>query len=115
MVIGTTLVIILTMVLLIILSSLPLYMAVKFLGGKATIMKVFFTNIIVALILAVLTYLFSMGWIWILLVTVLFYSYIFSMGIFKSLIAWVLQYIFAAVLFVIVLLILGISIPAFVI
>jgi len=114
MVVETALVLIFTIVLLIILSSLPLYLAVKLLGGKTTIMRVFLTNIVVAVIISVLASILGLGWVWLLILTVLLYSYIFSMGIIRAFIAWLLQYVFALVLFILIVMLLGISIPTIV-
>ena len=85
-----------------IISSLPLYIAVNMLGGKVTILKVFLTNTIVALLLLWLTKV--MGWSSIILfiLTIIAYKFIFKLGLLKSAFAWVLQYIVVIILGLIV-------------
>ena len=94
----------------IIISSLPLFIAVRMLGGHATILNVLLTNIIVGLLAGWLVASFGAGTLIILLITILLYSFIFKMGIIRSFFAWLIQYVVAAILIIIVLVLFGISI-----
>ncbi len=97
------------LLLIIVISSLPLYFAVKILGGDASIIKVFFTNLIVGLIGFGLTSMFGLGSLLILIVTVFLYMFIFDLGIIRAIIAWLLQYVIAAVLFAFILIVFGVE------
>jgi|TARA_B100002003_G_C14117165_1_gene537323 hypothetical protein len=94
----------------ILISSLPLFIAVNMLGGHATILNVLLTNIIVGLLTGWLVASFGAGTLIILLVTIFLYSFIFKMGMIRSLFAWLIQYVVAAILIIIVLMLFGISI-----
>ena len=93
----------------IIISSLPLYFAVKLLGGHASILKVFITNVLVGFLSAWLVSSFGFGSLVVLLVVILLYSFIFQMGIVRSFFAWLIQYIVAALLILLGLFFFGIS------
>ena len=68
----------------IIISSLPLYFAIKMFGGEVSILKVFFVNTILAIISFVLVYFYGLSTLLILLVTVLFYSLFFKINPIKA-------------------------------
>jgi hypothetical protein len=104
-----TTVIIIAIVIVIILSSLPLYLSVMLLGGRPSITKVFLTNIVVAIGSAVLIKYIGLGSLWVLLITILFYSFIFRMGIIRAFLAWLVQYVVAVIL-IIALIALGVLI-----
>ncbi len=86
------------LLLLIILSSLPLYISVNLLGGEATILRVFLTNTIVAILIAMLIDKLGWGAIFLVVVTILAYKFIFKLSFVKAIFAWVLQYIVVGVL-----------------
>lgn len=67
-------------------------------GGKASILRVFLTNTIVALLLVWLTK--TMGWGSIILfaLTIIAYKFIFKLGFLKATFAWILQYIVVIIL-----------------
>jgi hypothetical protein len=96
----------------IIISSLPLFIAVKLLGGHATILKVLITNILVGLLSGWLITLFGAGALIILLATILLYSFIFKMNIIRSFFVFIIQYVVAAILILLFVIITGISLVA---
>jgi len=107
--IEITLTIIIIILLAIIVSSLPLYFSVRLFGGDASILKVFFTNILVAIISSVLLRLFGFGALIILLSTILVYMFMFKLGFFRAFFAWLIQYVVAFLLVLLFLFVLGLS------
>jgi hypothetical protein len=103
-------VVILAIILAIIISSLPLYLAVKFLGGDATIVKVFLTNILVAVLSSALTYFFGLSTLYLLIIIVILYMFIFDLGIIRAFVVWFLQYVIAVLLFIAFIAMLGASV-----
>ena len=95
---------ILWIVLLLVISSLPLYFAVKFLGGKATILKVIFVNLFVGIISGVLS-IPLLGFILLLFI----YKKFFELSWLNAFFAWILQFVVAVILVVIVIVVLGIA------
>ena len=108
MIIGLTIFLV-VVIISIIISSLPLYFAVKLFGGDASILKVFLTNILVGFVSAVLMKIFGFGGLVILLFTILLYAAIFDMGFIRSFFAWLIQYVIAFLLVILFVFILGIS------
>jgi hypothetical protein len=102
---------IIILILAIIISALPLYFAVLFLGGDATIFKVLITNIIVAISVALFTTFFALGGLFILIPVIIIYMFMFDLGLFKALIAWFLQFFIAVVLVIIAVMLFGVTIP----
>ncbi len=97
---------ILAIVAILIISALPLYFAVKFLGGKATIFKVLMVNLIVGVIGAALD-MPIIGFVLLLFV----YKEVFKMSWLSAFLAWILQFIVAgALLFLASFLSLGVAI-----
>ena len=97
---------ILVVVAILIISALPLYFAVKFLGGKATIFKVLMVNLIIGVIGATLD-MPVVGFILLLFV----YKKVFKMSWLSALLAWILQFVVAgALLFLALFLSLGVAI-----
>ncbi len=84
---------ILAVVVIIIISALPLYFAVKFLGGKATIFKVLMVNLIVGIVGAVLDVP-VVGFVLLLFV----YKEVFKLSWFSAFFAWILQFVVALAL-----------------
>ena len=110
---GAGIIFMLVVFLAILLSSLPLYLSVAILGGRASILKVFFTNILVAIIAVFAFDAFGFGALAIVLFSVLLYMLMFRLGIIRALFAWLLQYIIAGLLLYLALL-LGISMPFYI-
>ena len=95
---------ILWIVLLLVVSSLPLYFAVKFLGGKATILKVILVNLIVGLVSGLLS-IPLLGFILLLFI----YKKFFELSWLNAFFAWILQFVIAVILVVIAIAVLGIA------
>ena len=97
---------ILAVVAILIISALPLYFAVKFLGGKATIFKVLMVNLIVGVIGAALD-MPVIGFVLLLFV----YKEVFKMSWLSAFLAWILQFAVAcALLFLALFLSLGVAV-----
>jgi hypothetical protein len=85
--------------LVIVISSLPLYFAVKVLGGKAGLLKVFLVNIIIAIVIPLILGYFGFsggivaGIISFLLMLAV-YVIFFKIGFIRALLAWLLQLVF---------------------
>jgi hypothetical protein len=107
---GGSLVIILLIFLVILISSLPLYLSVRILGGRASILKVFFTNLLVAFLAVAAVEMFGFGALAIVLVSVIIYMVMFRLGIIRALFAWVLQYLVAGLLLYLAVLF-GVALP----
>jgi hypothetical protein len=107
---GVSLIVILVIFLAILISSLPLFLSVIVLGGRASILKVFFTNLLVAFIAVFAVEAFGLGALAIVILSVLIYMVMFRLGIIRALFAWILQYLVAGLLLYLAL-ILGISLP----
>ena len=83
-----------------VITSLPLYFAVKFLGGKTTIFKTVFINIIAGIVVSAVQYFFLVyGSIIAFIVLIWIYHEAFRLKWFKALLAWVLQLIFLVLLY----------------
>jgi hypothetical protein len=70
---GVSLITILLIFLAILISSLPLYLSVVILGGRASILKVFFTNLLVAFIAVFAVEAFGLGAFAIVILSILIY------------------------------------------
>ena len=82
-----------------IISSLPLYFSVRFLGGKTSIFKVIVVNIIVALLAMIIKTQFHTwaGTIFFILM-IWVYKDFFALSWVKALLAWLLQFVIATFL-----------------
>ena len=92
---------ILIKILIIIISAIPLYLAVKLLRGKTTLMKVIIVNFLVAVAAFLIELIVSLGWLGSLLtaVALLFiYKSMFKIGWVRSILVWLLQIVIAALL-----------------
>lgn len=95
MAIETIFLTIIIMLLIIVLSSLPLYFSVKLLGGRTSILKTFFVMLIVGVLTIFIQATFSYyGTIiaWFLLIWI--FREMFRLKWIKAIIAWVLWVIF---------------------
>jgi|TARA_B100001971_G_C18172245_1_gene527829 hypothetical protein len=82
-----------------VISLLPLYFAVKLVGGEASLMKVILLSILLsAFSLAALTYLGLYASIASLLATSLVYRVAFKLTTGKAILVWILQYVIAFIL-----------------
>ena len=93
----------------IIISSLPLYFAVLMLGGEASILKVFLTNLLIGILSGVLVNYFGFGSLIVLLFVVIFYSFMFKVGFIRSFLAFLIQYVIAFLLVILFAFVFGIS------
>ena len=88
--IGASVGVVMVFLVSLILSSLPLYFAVKLLGGRASILRIIITNVLVGFIGGILASYFGFGILLIFLVMIVLYSFFHSKGcsIRKALIAF---------------------------
>lgn len=86
---------IVAIVIILIISALPLYFAVKMLGGDATIFKVIMVNVAVGIIGAVLD-----APLIAFLLLLFVYKSLFNLSWFGALGAWLLQFVVAGLLIV---------------
>jgi hypothetical protein len=86
-------------VIVIVLSSVPLYIAVKLMGGHTGILKVIIVNIIVALAVSYITSTFNF-WAGALsfIVMLFIYKVMFKLSWLKAFLAWILQFIIIALI-----------------
>lgn len=89
---------ILIWIIIIILSALPLHLAVKLLGGKTNLMKtilvLFLTGVLTSIIIAI----FPFGALISLVFLIWIYHEIFRLKWLKAFLAWILQIIFILIL-----------------
>lgn len=99
----------LLLALIFVISSLPLYFAAKFLGGKTTIIKVILVNLLVAVITYIIDYLFE-TWSGLIAFVLMIWIYkdLFRIGWIKAVLVWLLQFVMALLL-VLILTLAGIS------
>lgn len=88
-------------IVILVVSTIPLLMAVKFLGGRASILKIILVNLGAAVIIVLLRS-FLTGLVWGFLVPIIvfiallvIYNIIFELGWVKAFFAWILQFVFA--------------------
>ena len=100
-----------TILVVLIISALPLHIAVKLLGGKTylikTILVMFISSVIIVLIALILPF----GGIIAFIVLIWMYREMFRLKWHKALFAWILQLLFVAILFII-LSIIGVGVGA---
>ncbi|MFH1840103.1 MAG: hypothetical protein ABH849_03065 [Nanoarchaeota archaeon] len=112
----------LTIIVGLIISAIPLFIAIKFLGGKVSLVKVIVINLLAGII-SILIILFLIpllsslsGWLLTIIpyipyiILILIYSVFFQLGIIKATIAWILQAIILYILNLLSNSLLGISI-----
>lgn len=95
--------------LVIVISSLPLWLAVRIMGGDAGFLKVFFVNVGLGILGLVLGSFFGNLGILSLVVNIVVYMSAFDLSFFKALLAMILSVVFAVVMIVGALLLLGIG------
>ena len=103
------------MVVVFILSALPLYFSVKFLGGKTTLLKTVMVAFISGIIVTAIKYQFqAFGGIIAFLILIWIYHEVFRLRWIKAFLAWILQFVFIILFYLLVLfivaLVLGVSI-----
>ena len=93
-------------------SAIPLNIAVKLLGGRSSLLKVVLVNILVAVLVTFVEGLFGIFAGIVSFVVMLFvYKTLFQLGWVKAFLAWVLQFVLI-VLFVFLLTLIGITLVA---
>ncbi|MBW2992843.1 hypothetical protein KY345_06530 [Candidatus Woesearchaeota archaeon] len=102
----------LVIIISIVISSLPLYLSVMMLGGRASMLKVFFTNIIMAFFTIYSAKAWGFGALAIIMVTIIVYMLMFKLGIIRAFFAWLLQYFVAALIIYLALVIFGVVLPS---
>ncbi|MBR9676543.1 hypothetical protein GOV04_00185 [Candidatus Woesearchaeota archaeon] len=85
---------------ILVISAIPLNLAVKFLRGRSTLAKAILVNLLAGLLgdLIRQRYSFIVGGLLSFIALLLIYRTLFELGWTKSLIAWVLQFIIAAIM-----------------
>ena len=98
--------------LIIIISALPLHLAVVFLGGRSSILKAFLVMLVVGVLSAVIVAIFPFGVLiaWIFMIWI--FHEMFRLKWIKAVIAWVLWLVFIF-LMTFILALFGISFAAF--
>lgn len=97
---------ILLYILVVVISAIPLNIAVKMLGGRSSLIKVIFANFLIAILSYLIQHYigFFVGF-FSFIVMLFVYKKMFRMGWLRTLIAWLLQYILIAIFLVILALI----------
>ena len=107
-------IILITVWIVLAISAIPLYIAVKVLGGEASILKVIVTNLLVGFMGVLIYFEFpAFSGIITMVALLLIYSFMFKLSIIRAFVAWILQGIVAFALMMVAVLLLGvpISIP----
>ncbi|MBN2367988.1 hypothetical protein JXC34_03140 [Candidatus Woesearchaeota archaeon] len=105
----------LALIFVFLVSALPLYFAIKFLGGKTTLFKTAFVALISGIIVSAIKFQFkTFGGILAFFVLIWIYHEVFRLKWFKAFVAWILQFVFLAIFYVIALfliaLVVGVSV-----
>lgn len=83
------------------ISSLPLYFAVKFMGGKTTLAKTMLLVLISGFVIGVIQEALKIwGGVIAFLVMIWIYHVAFKLKIWKALLAWILQFFVVAIFYV---------------
>jgi hypothetical protein len=105
-VLSSIVIIAIVVLLAFIISALPLYFAVKFLGGKTSLIKTAFVTFISGVIVSGIQYRFkTFGGLIAFFVLIWIYHEVFRLNWSKSFLAWLLQFVFIAIFYFIALLI----------
>jgi hypothetical protein len=87
-----------------IIASLPLYLAVKFLGGRTSILKVIGVHFIVAVVIAFIQFFINILAGLIAFIAMLWiYKEMFQLGWLRAFLAWILSIIIAVILVIILI------------
>ena len=86
------------------LSALPLYLAIKFLKGKTTLLKTAFVSLLAGIAVAAIQQAFRFwGSLIAFIILIWIYHEAFRLKWFKAFLAWILQFVFLALLYLIAL------------
>lgn len=104
-------VILLTVWIVLVLSSIPLLISVRMMGGEASIARVILTNLLVGLVGVLLYYQFPMfSGILSLIALLLVYSMMFRISVIRAAFAWLIQGVIAFLLLLAAVFLFGIPI-----
>jgi hypothetical protein len=93
-----------------VISALPLYLAVKLLGGKTTILNTIFVNLISGLAVFAVNYFFKAGVAIVAFIIVIWiYHEFFRLKWIKAFVAWLLQFVFIAIFYLMGIALFGIT------
>jgi hypothetical protein len=96
----------LVVVLAFVMSALPLYFSVKFLGGKPSLLKTIFVTFISGIIVSAIKHQFKIiGGLLALFVLIWIYHEVFKLRWWKAFIAWILQFVFLVLIYVVLALV----------
>jgi hypothetical protein len=93
-----------------IISALPLYMAVKMLGGRATILKTILVNILCSVIIGVIYLVLPFASIIAFIALLWIYHEMFRLKWFKAFLAWIISIVITFLFILIFAILFGISI-----
>ncbi|MFP4403575.1 MAG: hypothetical protein ACLFPJ_04450, partial [Candidatus Woesearchaeota archaeon] len=93
---------------ILILSAIPMNIAVKFMGGRSSILKVLFANLVYAVLFFLIEMYVDIWTIFSFILMIFVYKVIFEMGWIRTILAWLLQFIILAI-FVVILGLFGIT------
>jgi len=97
----------LVIVLVFVISALPLYFAVKFLGGKTTLLKTVLVSLLTGIIASAIRSQFRLGVLIAFLVLVWIYREFFKLKWWKAFIVWFVQLVFIALFYFIAVVLLA--------
>ena len=98
----------LLVIIVMIVSALPLYLAVKFVGGEAGIVKIILMSLVLSFAsLGAARFIGLFAGLVMLIGTLIVYKLAFKISLLKAFIAWVLQYVFVFVAVVVVMFLMG--------
>ncbi len=106
--IENLLITVLAIVAIVVISSLPLYLAVKAFGGRTTILSTFVVMLGVGLLSAIIQIVFPFGNIISFIVLLLIFRNVFHLGWLRAFLVWILWLVFVAI-FVFIFTLLGIG------
>lgn len=100
-----------TFLIIFLISTLPLYFAVKILGGKTGLLKTFLVVFISGIILTIINLIFPVwGWLIGFLFLLWFYRELFRLKWWKAFVAWILQFVFLVLLLALAAILTGVSV-----
>lgn len=103
---ANTLLVIITLI----LSALPLYFAVKLVGGHAGIVKIILMSLLLSFASMGATFFIGVfAGLFMLIATLFVYQLAFKISLIKAFMAWVLQYVFVFIAIAVVLFLLGLG------
>jgi hypothetical protein len=99
----------LLVIIVLILSALPLYLAVKFVGGEAGKVKILLVSLVLSFAsLGATRFIGIFAGLVMLIGTLIVYKLAFKISLLKAFMVWVLQYVFVFIAVVLVMLVLGV-------